>query len=221
MKLEQRTLQILKNFASINPSLLFTAGNVLTTIAPLTRAVKAEATVEETFPSEFAIYDLSKLLAVISLFESPDIQINSSSLTVSQGSQSVDFRFADKNSIVAPPNKKLTLPDPEITFTLPAATYHSIMKAQGVLQLPEIAVQGDETGIYIATVDSKNTSNNTYRVQVAESNGHNFDMIFRADNLKIMNIDYEVQISSQGISHFKGEGVEYWVATEANSKFEQ
>lgn len=221
MKLEPRTLQILKNFASINPSLLFKPGNVISTIAPLTKAVKAEATVAETFPSEFAIYDLSKLLAVISLFDSPDIQINSNSLTVSQGSQSVDFRFADKNSIVAPPDKKLTLPNPEIAFTLPAATYHGIMKALGVLQLPEIAVQGDDSGIYIATVDSKNSSSNTYRVQVAESNGHKFDMIFRADNLKVMNIDYEVQISSRGISHFKGDGVEYWVATEANSKFQQ
>lgn len=221
MKIQPRTLQILKNFASINPSLLFTPGNVISTIAPLTRAVMAEATVEETFPSEFAIFDLSKLLAIISLFESPDIEINSSSLTVSQGSQSVDFRFADKNSIVAPPNKKLELADPEIKFTLPAATYYGLMKAQGVLALPEIAVQGDHTGIYIATIDSKNPSNNTYRVQVAESNGHNFDMIFRADNLKIVNIDYEVQISSVGISHFKGDGVEYWVATEANSKFER
>ena len=142
-------------------------------------------------------------------------------MTVSQGSQSVDFRFADKNSIVAPPDKKLSLPSPEIAFALPAATYHGIMKALGVLQLPEIAVQGDDSGIYIATVDSKNSSSNTYRVQVAESNGHKFDMIFRADNLKVMNIDYEVQISSRGISHFKGDGVEYWVATEANSKFQQ
>lgn len=219
MKLESRTLQILKNFASINPSLLFKPGNVISTIAPLSKAVKAEATVAETFPSEFAIYDLSKLLAVISLFESPEVTVNASSLTIRQGSQAVDFRFADKNAIIAPPDKKLVLPNPEISFTLPAATYQGIMKALGVLQLPEIAVEGDETGIYLATVDSKNESSNTYRVQVAESNGHNFNMIFRADNLKIMVIDYEVQISSRGISHFKGDGVEYWVATEANSKF--
>lgn len=221
MKLEPRTLQILKNFASINPSLLFKPGNVISTIAPLTKAVKAEATVAETFPSEFAIYDLSKLLAVISLFENPEISIHDSHLTVSHGSQSVNFRFADKNSIVAPPDKKLTLPNPEISFQLPATTYHNVMKALGVLQLPEVAVQGDASGIYLATVDSKNSSSNTYRVQVAESNGCTFDMIFRADNLKIMNTDYEVQISSRGISHFKGDGVQYWVATEANSKFEQ
>lgn len=221
MKLESRTLQILKNFASINPSLLFKPGNVISTIAPLTKAVKAEATVAETFPSEFAIYDLSKLLAVISLFDSPELTINATSLTISQGSQSVDFRFADKSAIVAPPDKKLTLPNPEITFDMPAATYQGLMKALGVLQLPEIAVQGDSTGIYMATVDSKHSSSNTYRVQVGESNGHDFNMIFRADNLKVLLTDYQVQISSRGISHFKGDGVEYWVATEANSKFDQ
>lgn len=219
MKLEPRTLQILKNFASINPSLLFKPGNVISTIAPLTKAVKAEATVAENFPSEFAIYDLSKFLAVISLFDQPELTINDNHVTISSGSQSVNFRFADKSSIVAPPDKKLVLPSPEIEFHLPATTYQNVMKALGVLQLHEIAVQGDDTGIFVATIDSKNTSSNMYRVQVAESNGHEFNMVYRADNLKILNTDYVVQISSRGISHFKGDGVEYWVAIEATSKF--
>ncbi len=34
MKLENRTVQILKNFATINPSMLFREGNTQVTIAP-------------------------------------------------------------------------------------------------------------------------------------------------------------------------------------------
>lgn len=221
MKLEQRTLQILKNFASINPSLLFKPGNTISTIAPLTKAVKAQATVSETFPFEFAIYDLSKFLAVISLFENPELSFKDTSVQISQGSQSVDFRYADVNSVVAPPNKQLVLPNPEIEFEMPSAVYQRVVKALGVLQLPEISVQGDSEGIFLATIDSKNASSNTYRVQVGPSNGADFNMVFRSDNMKMLATDYRVQISSKGIAQFQGDGVEYWVATEATSKYNQ
>lgn len=220
MKLEARTLHILKNFAAINPSLLFKPGNKIATIAPLTRSVKAEATITETIPSEFAIYDLSRFLGVISLFEEPELTVNQSSVTISSGQQSVDYRFADKNSIVSPPDKKIVIDDPEIQFDLPAATYQNVMKALAVLQLPEIVVVGNDEGIFVAANDSKNSSSNSYRAQVAESNGHKFNMVFKAENLRILNIDYKVQISSVGVGHFVGDGVEYWVATEASSKFE-
>jgi hypothetical protein len=49
-------------------------------------------------------------------------------------------------------------------------------------------------------------------------------MVFKTENIsKIMLGSYSVSISSKGISHFKNKNVplEYWVTTEAGSKFEK
>ena len=55
--LSNRTLDVLKNFSTINSNILVKPGNVLTTISPI-KNVMAEATVEEDFDTEFGIWDL-------------------------------------------------------------------------------------------------------------------------------------------------------------------
>ena len=75
MKLSARTIQILKSFAQINPSLIFTPGNEIKTISPM-KTMVAKATIAETIPQQFAIWDLSKFLGVLSLFDDPEVVIN-------------------------------------------------------------------------------------------------------------------------------------------------
>ena len=58
MKLSDDTVQVLKNFSGINQSLQFKSGNTLKTISPL-KTIFVEATVGESFPKEFALYDLN------------------------------------------------------------------------------------------------------------------------------------------------------------------
>ena len=72
MKLTSRTLQVLKNFSTINPSLLFKNGSVITTMSP-NKTVMARATVGEVFPQTYAIYDLSRFIGVLSMFNDPDV----------------------------------------------------------------------------------------------------------------------------------------------------
>ena len=67
MKLTQRTFQVLKNFSTINPTLSVCKGNVIRTVSQ-NKTVLAEAQVQEEFPRDFAIYDLSEFLGVISLW---------------------------------------------------------------------------------------------------------------------------------------------------------
>jgi hypothetical protein len=46
-------------------------------------------------------------------------------------------------------------------------------------------------------------------------------MIFKTENLKMIPGDYEVSISSTGISNFKNKNVkiQYWIATEQGSNY--
>ena len=58
MKLSDKTISLLKNFSSINQSILVKEGNKLRTISVM-KNILAEATVTEEFSKDFGVYDLS------------------------------------------------------------------------------------------------------------------------------------------------------------------
>jgi hypothetical protein len=52
-----------------------------------------------------------------------------------------------------------------------------------------------------------------------------FSAIFKIENIKVMNFDYDVELSAKGIAKFKsvndkGPKLTYWIATEGHSTFE-
>ena len=66
MKLSDKTISVLKNFSSINQSILFKEGSKLRTISVM-KNILAEATVTEEFMKDFGIYDLNQFLNGLSL----------------------------------------------------------------------------------------------------------------------------------------------------------
>ena len=70
MKLSDKTLTLLKNFSTINQSILFKKGNSLRTISVM-KNILAEATIEEDIPKDFGVYDLNQFLNALSLHQSP------------------------------------------------------------------------------------------------------------------------------------------------------
>ena len=142
MKISSQTLQVLKNFASINPNLLVKPGNVLSTIST-NKNIFAKATVAESFPASFAIYDMQQFLGVISIFEDPDFTFGESSVTVSSEGRSVEYIYANQETIVAPSDgvaQKIAVNNPEITFDLTAQGLNEVVKATAILQLDKINI---------------------------------------------------------------------------------
>lgn len=218
MQLSNETTSVLKNFASINPNLLVKPGSQLRTISP-TKSIMARAVIEEKFDKGFAIFDLSQLLGRLSLFDKPELTIADSYLEIEEGEEYSEFAFAAQENIVAPPEKEITLPKPEIKFELTGKDFSKVMKAMSVSGLPEIAVTGADGKLALQAVDSKGVSKDVFTINIGKTK-LKFRMFFKADNLKIIPGDYAVEISSKGLAHFKGEKVEYWIAVEQNSKFE-
>lgn len=217
MKLEQQTLAILKNFASINPSMCFKEGQKLRTISP-GKTILAQATATSELPGTFAIYDVSRFLSVLSLFESPSITTSNTHLTIKDGRQTVNYTFAELSTITVPPDKTPVIDKPEIEFELTAESLLRVQKAMGVLGLSEMSVFGDGQKILLKAVDSKKSANDNFAIEVGETS-HTFNMIFKAENIKMLPGAYDTKISSKGIAHFKSDLVEYWIATEASSTF--
>jgi len=218
MKLDTRTTQILKNFASINPSILFKPGNKLSTISA-GKTVMARANINQEIDGAFAIYDLSRFLGTLSLFNDPELTVKEKYMEIAQGKRKINYTFTEPSLIVTPPEKDIKLPDPEVSFSITADELAEVMKALSVLSLPEIAVVGDGETIAVQAVDSKNPSGDIYSVDVGTTEAK-FRMIIRADNIKLLPGDYTVEISSKGLSHFKSNDVEYFIAVESNSTYE-
>jgi hypothetical protein len=218
MKLDPKTTAILSNFSSINSSILFKEGNIISTISP-TKTVLAKAVVPDTFTKRFAIYNLSRFLSVISLMNNADLSFEDTSVRMIDENSIVNYRYAEESTIKTPPEKDISLPSVDVNFKLADKTFKEVIKAAGVLQLPEIAVVGNGVDVFLQAIDIKNDSSDTFSVKVGNTES-NFKIIFKVENvIKLLSGDYDVSISSRGISHFKGDNIEYWIAVETTSTY--
>jgi len=218
MKLNTRTIQVLKNFASINPSIQFSEGTNLKTISP-NKTMMAKAKLEDIIPSTFAIYDLSRFLGVVSLFEDPEFQIDERMVNIASPGRKVSYTFADPSTIITPPDREIVLEDPDVVFELKQENFAEIMKALGVMSFPDLVVVGEDGKVILRATDTKNPSSDKYDIEVGTTD-RTFTAVFKTENVKILPSSYTVSLSSKGISHFVSDDVEYWISLEANSIFE-
>ncbi len=216
MKLSEQTVSLLKNFASINQNLQFKSGNKLSTISAQ-KNILVNAEIPETFPSDFAIYDLNKMLGVMNLFPDPEMEIGDKTMKIGG---KVDYMFADPTMIVSPPEKELTFPEAEIKFTLTNAEFNQTIKAATLLGLPHICVEGKDGKINLVATDVHNSSSDEYRSGLGET-GMVFNMVVKIENLKLYAGDYDVELTSKGISKFShtSSNLQYFIATESDSTF--
>jgi len=223
MKLSKHTLNMLKNFSDINMSIEIKEGNILRTVS-VQKNILAQAELEDSFPQDFAIYELNRFLGAVSLFDDPEFQFNGKSANIGTTKHSVDYVYCDPSMIVTPPENNITFPDPEVKFTLSQDALSQIMKASNVLGTPEIAIEGGphpNDVIILKALDVNNDSTDTFKVVLDEKSGHTFRFVFKTENMKMIPGNYDVEISSKGISHYllQGTKLQYWIATESTSSF--
>ena len=215
MKFSNETISVLKNFATINPGLVFKPGSVIRTMHPQ-KTVMASATVSENIEKVARVYDLSRFLATLSLFDDPDVEFTEDKFIISSGKSKVSYTYAAEAMVVSAPDKDIKFPDPEAVVTVKWKELDSVIKAAGVLKLSEVAFISDGSSISLSAVDSKNPTADAYEIVVAEDvNTKEFKMIIKVENLKLMQNDYEVSLSTKGLAHFKSSKAEYFIALEA------
>jgi len=217
MKISTNTVNILKNFAKINPSILIQEGNTLKTMSP-SKTIMAKAKIDTEFPKRFAVYNLDRFISTASLFTDPNFDFGERTVTIKEGDRKIDYVYADENTINKMPDREINLPSIDVTVTLTNASLKEVEKAGGVLGLPEILIVGDGSDVYLQAADSKNPSGDVFSVKIGETT-KTFKAIFKTENIKILPGDYEINISSRGISHFSGKEAEYWIAVEQSSTF--
>jgi hypothetical protein len=217
MKIDTNTINVLKNFAKINPSIMIQEGNTLKTIST-SKTILARAKVSTEFGKRFAIYNLDRFLSTVSLFGNPDLNFKDQFVEIVEDSKKTKYFYADESVITKVPEKEITLPSVDVSFTLTNTALKEVEKAGGVLALPEILIVGDGSKVYIQAGDTKNPSADVFSVEIGETTKA-FRAIFKAENIKIIPGDYEVSISAKGLSYFQSGDIEYWIAIEKHSEF--
>lgn len=228
MKLSDSTIAVLKNFGNINSGLLFKKGKTLRTVSEQ-KNILVKATIEDSFPSDFGIYDLNEFLSVISLHKNDlELEFDEKNVLISgyKGRSKIKYRFCDANMIVSPPEKELQMPDPEIEVSLTAEDFRWTLDSANVLGSPQIAIQsaGKGESVQIVTLDVANDSAHTQSLDLDVKSTGKYRMIFKSENIqKILSGPYDIKVSSKGIAHFKNTkfSIEYFITTEVGSTFEK
>lgn len=218
MKISGQTFDVLKNFSTINPSIAIKPGNVLRTVSEQ-KNILAKASVTESFPKNFAVYELNQFLGLSSLFENGEYDFGDSAVVISEGKNSSRYTYTDPSMVTAPPERDLDIPSKDVNFKLPWDDFKKIINAANQLALPEIIVRGKEGKVTLIATDSRNPTSNQFSQDLNLTASAEYEFVFKVENFKFIPDDYEVTISQKGISHFKGKLIEYWVATESGSKY--
>ena len=220
MKLSDNTLNVLKNFAGINNSILVKEGNKLRTIS-VAKNILAEADIPEEFPRDVAIYDLNQFLNGLGLHSDPDLDFSPESyIAIKEGKRRVKYFYADPQVITAPPEKEINLPTEDVCFQLDSTALDKLLKAAAVYQLPDLSAIGEAGVVKLVVRDKRNDTSNEYAVVVGETDAV-FTFNFRVENIKIIPGAYDVVVSSKLLSKFSNTryDLKYYIALEPDSTF--
>jgi len=217
MNLSKNTIEILGNFATINPSILVKPGNKLRTIA-IEKNVFANAEIDETFDQDFAIYDLNSFLGALSLFENPSLEFEEKHVTISQDGNSCKYFFADPSIIVTPPEDDIELPAVDIQFKLPHASIDKLLKAASILGVEDVVIKSKDNKVVMEAADTKNSSSNSFTIELGDYQGDDFSASVKTYHINIIPTDYDIEVSKSGISkwHSKDRNVTYFIAMTIN-----
>ena len=217
-KLSKETLTVLKNFSSINANVVLKPGKQIKTIGE-SKNILAIASIEEDLPSEVGIYDLNEFLGVLGLLSDPQLEFKDKYVRVSEGNRSIDYFFSEVSNLTTPPDQDLPMPEPDLTLQLSAEVLSDLKRASSGLGHTKLVITPNGK---LKVQCKDDATSNSYTIQLEDSDFEsatdNPDQEFAFDiqNLKLLNGDYSVKLSSTRISHWDNinKPVEYFVALE-------
>jgi hypothetical protein len=217
--LSKKTLDVLKNFSTINSSIVFRKGSTVRTISNAEN-ILAKFTGEEVFPVDFAIYDLSQFLSGISLFSDPQLEFdNENFVSIRGGRQSARYYFSDPEiTLKSAPEKNVKFPGSDLQFNLSGEDLIQLQKASSVYGLPDLTFQTEEgiNEIKLILRDKENDTSNTYEQSISGSCTGTYSLDVKIENIRLLPGDYSVKVSKHLISEWTNQNVDltYYIALE-------
>lgn len=193
MKIGANTVSLLQSFAQISSNLLVKPGNKIATRNAV-NSIQARAVVEETFPQQFAIYDLNQFLSLVSVSQNPDIDFKENHLVIrSENGGEIEYFYADESLITAPSENGPTLED-VYTFTLTPADIQTLTKTSSIVSATMLNVSAKNGQVVLSVNDPKNPTSHSYK-KVLGSSELSFDVKMAIDSFKVVPDTYTVHIA--------------------------
>lgn len=217
MKLSEYTLTVLKNFSSINQGIVLGKGNVQKTISP-EKSILVEAELEDAFPVKFGIYDLNQFLGNVTTLVDSDLSFTDKRVTMTDASDGtyIEYGACTEDVIISPPDKPLTLKDPEVKFELPNVVLSKLLKLASMNSLPNLSIIGEKNKLFIQTHEKSNDLSNRAKKEISQYSGKDFIATFKVENLKLIPDDYKVELKLGAFAKFtsKTKKLIYFIALE-------
>ena len=215
MKLSKTTLELLKNYATINTNLLVKEGSSLSTVSA-SKSILAKGTIEENFPQEFAIYDLNQFLSLVTMNEDTEIEFAEDYLTCKSDAGRFKFYYAEPSIIVAAPDKEIEI-DAFYQFNITKEQINTIYRAASVISAPTLSVVAKDGGVVLSVGDPNTPKSNSFTTDIGNANVE-FDARLGIENLKVIPDDYEVTVSQKKVFKFSNSRLTYFLALEPSSQ---
>lgn len=199
MRLTNRTVTILKNFAKINPGIVIQPGNWIRTSSP-TKTSGAEAKVDDDFPVKFALNDLNDFLSVMTLFKEPDLEFTDDHIHIKENKFEQKYYYSNADSIT---HKDGPFPNKEYftSFTLSKNDLQSLIAASSAIGATHIVFNFDNDILEIRasqyqkiTGDAKARSNQ-FKINIDSYDGNRkFSFAVDKNFMTMIPLDYNVSL---------------------------
>ena len=224
MKLSNDTIDVLKNFSTINPNLVIEPGQSVQTISE-SKTIMAKSEIVEDFPNSVGIYDLNEFLSVLGLISDNDLTFDEKHCTIAGGGQfpqKVTYYYSNPE-ILTTPSKEINMPEVDVGVTLDEEALGKIKQASSVLGHNDLSIIGKDGVLEARIFDAKDNTANDYTLLIESDNvaKNEFNFDFNINNLKLIPGDYFISLSSKKISHWQNTNfpIEYFVALEQTTNF--
>jgi hypothetical protein len=215
--ISQQTMMVLKNFATINGSILIREGNQLSTISVGENAI-AQYQCQETFPRTFGIYDLNQFLAGLSLFDDPILEFdNETYVNIRSRNKTARYYFSSPEiTLKAAPEKQVNFPGADMEFSFTQQDLTALLKARSVYEIPDLRINSEEDKVSLNLCDKENETSNVYSQSCSATTTGNHEVFMKMDNIRLLPGDYMVKISSKLITEWKHTKLDltYYIACE-------
>jgi len=237
VQLSKGTIDLLRNFSTINKSILIEPGKQVQTMS-VNKNIIAMGAIKETIPEQMAIYDLPLFLGALSLFKKPWLHFPDNKKVVIYDEETKGktvFYYSDPEIIVKPPEFNPSLPEVEIMFDLPQTDTQQLLQAAKVYGVEDLCINGYAQEYSICVRDKKNNTSNVFSLPLKKvvfdqsprvEGGPNYTLTperqefcycFKVENLKLLDATYHVTISAKNIANFNSlshSELNYFIALE-------
>jgi len=221
MKFTKSTIDILKNFATINTSIMLQPGQFVMTKS-INGVGYAEANITDTIDAPLGIYDLPSFLSILMQFgEDSEVTVDpeTQKIVISNKRAKVMCTDADASTIVSP-KKRLQMPVADIIFELSEKDMNDITKIARAAGADMLTITTRDGRLFADAFSSEDQSKQTrYSLDIGAYDGTNtFKFVLNMTNFKMLPGSYKVLISSKGAAKFESDVASYVIVLETSSE---